>query len=40
MLSGAQPALAGPFFIVQADAFMPPAVVKVGGYAGVGPSIF
>jgi uncharacterized membrane protein HdeD (DUF308 family) len=40
VLSGAQSALAGAFFIVQASAPMPPAVVKVAGYAAVGAFYF
>jgi len=40
VLSGAQSALAGVFFIAQAHASVPPAIVKVAGYAGVGAVYF
>lgn len=40
VLSGAQSALAGVLFIVQAEAAAPPAIVKVAGYAGVGAAYF
>jgi uncharacterized membrane protein HdeD (DUF308 family) len=40
ILSGAQSALAGVFFVVQAHAAVPPAIVKVAGYAGVGALYF
>ncbi|MBR8073617.1 DUF308 domain-containing protein [Burkholderia cenocepacia] len=40
ILSGAQSALAGLFFIVQSHAPMPPAIVKIAGYAGVGALYF
>jgi uncharacterized membrane protein HdeD (DUF308 family) len=40
ILSGAQSALAGAFFIAQADASVPAAIVKVAGYAGVGAIYF
>ena len=40
ILSGGQSALAGAFFIVQAHATVPPAIVKVAGYAGVGAIYF
>lgn len=40
ILSGAQSALAGAFFIVQAQAPMPPAIVKIAGYASVGALYF
>jgi hypothetical protein len=40
ILSGAQSALAGVLFIVQAHASVPPAIVKVAGYAGVGAIYF
>lgn len=40
ILSGGQSALAGAFFIAQAHAAVPPAIVKVAGYAGVGAIYF
>jgi uncharacterized membrane protein HdeD (DUF308 family) len=40
ILSGGQSALAGVFFVVQAHASVPPAIVKVAGYAGVGAVYF
>jgi uncharacterized membrane protein HdeD (DUF308 family) len=40
ILSGGQSALAGAFFIAQAHASVPPAIVKVAGYAGVGAIYF
>lgn len=40
ILSGGQSALAGAFFIAQAHASMPAAIVKVAGYAGVGAIYF
>lgn len=40
VLSGAQSALAGLFFILQSHAPMPPAIVKIAGYAGVGALYF
>ncbi len=40
VLSGAQSALAGVLFIVQAGAVEPAAIVKVAGYAGVGAIYF
>ena len=40
ILSGAQSALAGAFFIVQAHATAQPAIVKVAGYAAVGAIYF
>ncbi|QCP52528.1 DUF308 domain-containing protein [Trinickia violacea] len=40
ILSGGQSALAGAFFIAQAYASVPPAIVKVAGYAGVGAIYF
>jgi uncharacterized membrane protein HdeD (DUF308 family) len=40
ILSGAQSALAGAFFIAQAQASVPAAIVKVAGYAGVGAIYF
>jgi len=40
VLSGRQSALAGAFFIVQAHATTPPAIVKVAGYAAVGAVYF
>ncbi|RQV13261.1 DUF308 domain-containing protein [Burkholderia cenocepacia] len=40
ILSGAQSALAGLFFIVQSHVPMPPAIVKIAGYAGVGALYF
>jgi uncharacterized membrane protein HdeD (DUF308 family) len=39
-LSGAQSALAGAFFIVQAGAPMPPSITGVAGYAAVGAFYF
>ncbi|SDR48689.1 Short repeat of unknown function [Paraburkholderia fungorum] len=40
ILSGGQSALAGVLFIAQAHASVPPAIVKVAGYAGVGAIYF
>ncbi|WP_345817638.1 DUF308 domain-containing protein (plasmid) [Paraburkholderia sp. PREW-6R] len=40
ILSGAQSAVAGILFIVQASAATPPAIVKVAGYAAVGAIYF
>ncbi|MFT4434558.1 DUF308 domain-containing protein [Caballeronia sp. 15715] len=40
ILSGGQSALAGVFFIAQAHASVPPAIIKVAGYAGVGAIYF
>jgi uncharacterized membrane protein HdeD (DUF308 family) len=40
ILSGGQSALAGVLFIAQAHAPVPPAIVKVAGYAGVGAIYF
>ncbi|MCA8423598.1 DUF308 domain-containing protein [Burkholderia seminalis] len=40
VLSGAQSALAGLFFIVQSHASMPPAIVKIAGYAAIGALYF
>jgi uncharacterized membrane protein HdeD (DUF308 family) len=40
ILSGGQSALAGAFFIVQAHAPVPPAIIKLAGYAGVGAIYF
>jgi uncharacterized membrane protein HdeD (DUF308 family) len=40
ILSGGQSALAGAFFIAQAQASAPSAIVKVAGYAGVGAIYF
>jgi uncharacterized membrane protein HdeD (DUF308 family) len=40
ILSGGQSALAGAFFIAQAHASVPPAILKVAGYAGVGAIYF
>ncbi|MGS0896103.1 DUF308 domain-containing protein [Burkholderia stagnalis] len=40
ILSGAQSALAGAFFIAQSHAAEPPAVVKIAGYAAVGAFYF
>ena len=40
ILSGAQSAVAGVFFIAQAHAAMPPAIVKLAGYASVGAIYF
>jgi len=36
VLSGAQSALAGAYFIVQAGVAMPPAISRIAGYAAVG----
>lgn len=40
ILSGAQSALAGVLFIAQSHASMPPAIVKIAGYAAVGAAYF
>ena len=40
VLSGAQSALAGVLFIAQSHASMPPAIVKIAGYAAVGAAYF
>ena len=40
ILSGGQSALAGVFFISQAHASVPPAIVKIAGYAGFGAIYF
>ncbi|PXW28593.1 DUF308 domain-containing protein [Paraburkholderia caballeronis] len=40
VLSGAQSALAGTFFIVQSHASAPPAIIKIAGYAAVGAIYF
>ena len=40
ILSGAQSALAGTFFIVQAHTAMPPIIARVAGYAAVGAVYF
>ncbi|PQV48077.1 hypothetical protein [Paraburkholderia sp. BL21I4N1] len=40
ILSGAQSALAGAFFIVQARAAMPPVIARVAAYAAVGAIYF
>ncbi|KAG8152616.1 DUF308 domain-containing protein [Burkholderia catarinensis] len=40
VLSGAQSALAGTFFIVQSHATTPPAIIKIAGYAAVGAVYF
>ncbi|MFL9934168.1 DUF308 domain-containing protein [Paraburkholderia sp. RL18-103-BIB-C] len=40
ILSGAQSALAGIFFILQSGASMPPAIFKIAGYAAVGAVYF
>ncbi|WP_374992542.1 DUF308 domain-containing protein [Paraburkholderia sp. SARCC-3016] len=40
ILSGAQSALAGGFFIAQAQAQVPEAIVKIAGYAAVGAIYF
>ncbi|KXU84058.1 hypothetical protein CI15_26515 [Paraburkholderia monticola] len=40
ILSGAQSALAGIFFILQSGALIPPAIFKIAGYAGVGAIYF
>jgi len=40
ILSGAQSALAGSFFIVQAQMPMPPSITNVAGYAAVGAFYF
>jgi uncharacterized membrane protein HdeD (DUF308 family) len=40
ILSGGQSALAGAFFIAQAHASVPPAIIKLAGYAGVGAIYF
>jgi hypothetical protein len=40
ILSGAQSALAGTFFIVQAQMPMPPSIANIAGYAAVGAFYF
>jgi uncharacterized membrane protein HdeD (DUF308 family) len=40
ILSGAQSALAGAFFIIQSGASTPPAIFKIAGYAAVGAAYF
>lgn len=40
ILSGAQSALAGIFFILQSGASMPPAIFRIAGYAAVGAVYF
>ncbi|SMG23216.1 DUF308 domain-containing protein [Paraburkholderia susongensis] len=40
ILSGAQSALAGAFFIIQSGASTPPAIFKIAGYAAVGAVYF
>jgi hypothetical protein len=40
VLSGAQSALAGAFFIVQAQSPTPPALANIAGYAGFGAFYF
>ncbi|NIF89116.1 MULTISPECIES: DUF308 domain-containing protein [unclassified Burkholderia] len=40
VLSGAQSALAGTFFIVQSEITVPPPIVKIAGYAAVGAVYF
>jgi len=40
ILSGAQSALAGAFFISQTGGSMPPAILKIAGYAAVGAAYF
>ncbi|CAG9233200.1 hypothetical protein PSAB6_60050 [Paraburkholderia sabiae] len=40
VLSGAQSALAGVFFIVQSHACVRPAIVKFAGYAAIGALYF
>ncbi|EIF32977.1 hypothetical protein BCh11DRAFT_00732 [Burkholderia sp. Ch1-1] len=40
ILSGAQSALAGAFFISQSGGSMPPAIFKIAGYAAVGAAYF
>jgi uncharacterized membrane protein HdeD (DUF308 family) len=40
ILSGAQSALAGVFFIIQSGASTPPAIFKIAGYAAVGAVYF
>lgn len=40
ILSGAQSALAGTFFIVQAQMPMPPSITNIAGYAAVGAFYF
>jgi uncharacterized membrane protein HdeD (DUF308 family) len=40
ILSGAQSALAGAFFISQTGGSMPPAILKIAGYATVGAAYF
>lgn len=40
ILSGAQSALAGAFFIIQSSGSMPPAIFKIAGYAAVGAIYF
>ncbi|MFM0727544.1 DUF308 domain-containing protein [Paraburkholderia strydomiana] len=40
ILSGAQSALAGAFFIIQSGASTPPAIFRIAGYAAVGAAYF
>jgi len=40
ILSGAQSALAGGFFIVQAQMTVPPSIVNIAGYSAVGAAYF
>jgi hypothetical protein len=40
ILSGAQSALAGAFFIIQSGESIPPAIFKIAGYAAVGAAYF
>jgi uncharacterized membrane protein HdeD (DUF308 family) len=40
ILSGAQSALAGAFFIIQSSGSIPPAIFKIAGYAAVGAVYF